>query len=1339
MLDNLKKALAAGDFDQFFLLFSQTDRQYCYELAELAKEAVNVAELKKDIAALKRIAKLNLDRWRNKEVFSNAIKSLITLGKLDAALSLVTFNDHVDHEEAWQMFIELLIECGEFPKARKVLINITNAYNRNSIISKCLNIINPEQIFEWLSWFEIYSTETYNDYHSSDYINKAVLIIKQYEPLNEISQEIRKWTDTDRKFKLLINLHVHFLLEENIESCQQIELIVPKNLLWLLTMRRAVDDEQYFEVFKEHGEYECREIVRLSLSRFIARNHKESDPDLLKKIDALISVREYSDDIDSIISILIYKQRIDLVLELILRKTSYRSGQYLAKIAENKLTISQVDKLIEMIESLTKKRDTIYYHLDEVRLKLLENNKLTHSQYPRIIKSIKQIEIKPNFSYRGTEEKILDLIPSDIINAERKERAAQQERARQERARSIVSEAKTNFTELSNVNKKHEKYNRLRSSIAELLKVEEFELAILLLEKIVPSVYRNDIAYNIIQQTLMLEQYHYAKTAASMLLNSEKSKKSLLKGINQCIANKYKTAFIALLSLDNLCHYGQPLLGFAIKILNDPGDQNCTEFFINSGIFNLELHTSASTNESVLRIRQLIAKRIYDQAKDLNALQKKMKRLKERGIKGLEEYLLVELLSEGRLEAGILLVNMFVQIETYDGRKVFPTHLRKILENHLEKLLPTAELMQSLSLLETEQCIMAVALLGKEKLLMTRASVAVLSEIPDQKLRDDTLIEFMLDDMMSENSSAKYYLATLCAELLSEKLAIIFKKIVEYTLNQQFDDVIRELVDNADNNSKFLYWILKQWVNAKSVSELLQIVHAFTKEKADVDTEQSQVFDHITHQDTKKDGESEKYYKFWDHYEILKNIDQILYRIINTAYRLWFNTLKKHQNYDSIILGITQLFKQHYPFINKFIDFLCDLHQLAKLLLDPKNHSLLLAVIQLIEKCEAEINDDSDYHPKLRILMPDLCHVLLEDNQLSMVETLLGFIDTQDYQSDSIIIGLVEKYLHAGNIQAVIELLGRPGNKTFLISGVVVKWIKKLIDRDKLSQAQLLIDTCCQNGSESDYIQIVESLLTKGYIDLPRCYIKQKIKLPGTVIRLRQQLQANYLSYIRTVIGQESFELLIAIHIKVSTLLRYLDKPNKYSEARRVQNEIVVEARSLLDKSFRTFYAQYYEANRLSFPIILNLNEDTVLDRLTHYFAKEIKNSDFILDHPKVFTLLQEIQGAVNPDFNWLYQLALMANMQKHEATLELNPTIDDTIVDMTSFLSVMLNGLTESMLRMFKPLLTSEQLGKLKFTSYIEINMTKQSASNLFMFSSSNSLPTEDGVHIASETLIPI
>ncbi len=1298
MLDDLKQAIDASDFDRFFGVLSQPHAKYDYEVFKQIEEAVKVAELQQNTKALKKIAKLKLDAWQGKTIFSAVIKSLITLGKTDIATSVVTYNEVIDKNEAWLALVTPLIENNKFSKAKKVLPNLCIDYHYKAIVTKCLDKIdverNPE---EWLNWFEIFLQDGCDFYNSSDYINKAIPIILDYTPFEEMCQRLGKWSDSTHKNTLLTRLCAQLVLNEKYEMSQQVEAVLPENLTWLKQARLAVDDEAHFNVF--HEQSGIREVRQKALEQFFERNMQEDNDKLLQKIEVLVGVDNYSGLESSIIKIVIDRRRIDLAFILIEKYKPYNSQDLIFAIAGNKaLTSAQIDTLLSAIEKPGARSWNNYdrVRFDRVRLELVTKQKLSKKQYRRVIKSLQRVEEAAVARiFDCTEKSIIELIPADIVDDERRGRQLLAERKQRETTQALMSAAETEFHKSVNIHRKHPQYHQLVRSIEQLLEIKNFEPAIKLIKKMVCSRYRDTLVRTVLKKTLALGQYQRSKEAAELFSKSEKNKGKIIGFIKQYIANNLKAAFKALLALEG---YRAKLLDCVVKILGATHIQNPTEFFIQHGVFALSSLTYCGTNDSdlILRIKQCVAQRIYDEAKTPKQLHQRVGRLKKRGIKGFEVPLLDVLLLDDKLDDAIQLANLPTENDGWE--------MTKRLKKHYKTMTATPVLMKSLAAIASphRQSVIAEVLLGKDKRPPVQSTIDLLAAIPCESLRDKKLVALIVEDMMGINSQPVQLVSPSAANHLSQKLKPLWQDIIECISTKHYGQAFNLLHKHCvDVDYNFKHWLLERWTDTEPVSAVFEMAvvplyERMVKVEHDRDVARKQ-------SDQEACVGSDSYEERWrTHYELI-NKHNLLDSFFAQSYNHWVKAVENTREYKVIVNGIIQLLKLSTSLITKANNLFSTLYDIASKVCDAGDYTYLLEVVRLIQQHEKAIvcdDVDDDYYDsydRLENRIPSLCYKLLQENQLPTVASLLAFLEEGSHQREQITIELANRYLKNNDFKSFRLLFNGLHKDTYTFRCPLVQWTLKLIEKNEIELAEHLVARL--NAGESSYVNIIEKLLEYGKIFIARGYIKDKIKTPSIKLRLKTQLQESYFKQLGTMLEESMLESFREIHLKAIKILRCLKDGENEVKANRLQNEVVVEAQSFLERAFRSFYVSHYGEikSRLYFPINLQLGKQTVTGRLTYIFSKILENPAFAKDHPKVFALLQEIELKKETEYAWLKQFVLSANTQKHERVLPLNPKVRE-------YLPAMLDGIVQILLLLFKPALSKDQVQELTFTHYCDV-----------------------------------
>lgn len=250
---------------------------------------------------------------------------------------------------------------------------------------------------------------------------------------------------------------------------------------------------------------------------------------------------------------------------------------------------------------------------------------------------------------------------------------------------------------------------------------------------------------------------------------------------------------------------------------------------------------------------------------------------------------------------------------------------------------------------------------------------------------------------------------------------------------------------------------------------------------------------------------------------------------------------------------------------------------------------------------------------------------------------------------------------------------------------------------------------------ESQFIEVIELLIVNRQLLSALKYINNKIQTPEIKLRLQDKLKKIYLVQLEECLGKDPVSHLLLAQQKLASFLQLIKYPEKQKIANQLQNEIITDLRSQLDKAFLAFYRSKYGEPPLKnkhlnvfFPVIHDLKNKTVKERLNDYFIK-LFQPHFAEYHIELFQYLEHIQPLSNPNYIWLKQLYKLANTEKHDHDLPLQPEITGIKIDMRKYLPRLIDGITELLLKLKYPRANLNYIQELQFNRFVPlVNLTE-------------------------------
>lgn len=915
----------------------------------------------------------------------------------------------------------------------------------------------------------------------------------------------------------------------------------------------------------------------------------------------------------------------------------------------------KLDTIINLLPLLNK------YTKTNIVLALLEH-KLRIPQYQAILQQLDSLEVpSQRYGYTSDEETILKKIPAQLIADEYKRRA-----------KTLIAESQEKFAKTNHIHSKHSQYQDIVNAISQLLRYKQHAIAFELCQKLVPSKIRDSYLMQFFHNALVSQNFTWASEIAK-LLSQKENQQALSQFLQHYQTPNYRKAFKVLIKFNHKVEFPNFLLLDCVdNILAEDDSIAAANFLMDNGIFNLS--ESYSDEDSSKIIKRSVVRLIIVRYKNDKAITKLATSLKQRNIKKFKFYLFEELLATNHFTTAIKLLNAWLE-ETHWGQKQLPYRLEKLKEKitkYIKELEPSIECLNSLALLEEKslQSTLIHELFRNMTEDLSIGKIQLIAAIPNENIKTDYLIKAIIF-CLEKNETA---LAKWALLYLPKDNQLIWSQILMFAEQDNIVDILNIILSEPVEEASLLRWTIERWFSGSTPSYLLRNLLNFCEWLSQLNSEEQKFFAK----------------------------QQIYQTLISQTFYQWHTQLLNAEAYLNFLAGIDLLL----PYSEKLkihIDFFSPLRGATKIMLEEQSYDEAFIALQLLIKYEKSF---SDY------FFNEIFAIVLKNNALEFADRLLTLIQSnQGYWLEETLIKLSEVYLAKANYKKVIDLL-KPQKEAYMIQEQVTDWIINLIKADKITAAISFIDALLPTANETYFIEIIELLIVKKQLTPTLKYLQDKIKIPGTKLRLQNKLKQAYLAKLKEWLGEDPVQHLLFAQQKLAKFIEWVKNPEKQKLANQLKNEIITDLRSQLDKAFLAFYRSKYgepplvRGNHLNvfFPVIPDLQNKSVKQRLNDYFQYMLLQPNFATQNPELFRYLEYIQPLGNNDYIWLKQLYDLANKDKHDTDLPLKPEIEGVQIDMLLYLPKLIDGITELLLKLNYPRISLEVIQNLQFSQFVPL-----------------------------------
>lgn len=893
-------------------------------------------------------------------------------------------------------------------------------------------------------------------------------------------------------------------------------------------------------------------------------------------------------------------------------------------------------------------------------MKILASDDLSESECQKLLIDLADLEL---LTPPADTQMITSMLPPEQIAAEIKQRRNR-----------LLEETEAQCTSIGQATLNSPHYQQITTTLSRLIDCGLYSSAYQICQKIAPAEYRDESVRRLL--TTLLTQTHttttdweLAQQIAALLFQPTEVERTqaFLKNFGRAYPVKdYRQALQALIQFapPNTPPYQHFFLDCARQVLEEKDRHSAAVFLAEQKIFNPATTDSAIHNLAIQTTDLLMETCSDDELITLCA------QMRKNGASELPNHFLSPLLARRRLTAALQL------LAGESDQEPWPEDWQRKIDDALAGFQPTIANLRALQWI-------------KDPTLQRRWSERLLTALPvttrfhEERLKLLTAIvhdglrdEHLITGIIAAINAQQIPLASKAVNNFTPTTQIVWRSIIEMIQHRQFETVLAFLWKNQTHNPALFAWTAQHYAQSQSPKQSDQLrAH----------------LDYHYHQYQSLSGEDEKIQLCNSHYAVFSQ-----------CFLQWQKHLLAQQKYPDLIRACQTYLARSNPQASSYFDRRNYLETLLFKLAEKQAYKHILAIVDILATSEEIFAAPFD----------QLLETLLQQDALQCVRAIQKYFPL-DYQ-DHWRIRLAQYYFHQNLDQAGLQEL-KAVSQEYRECGdfeqAAISAVKKLINQNKPDLAQSWCDELLNNARARAFEPIIKHSTRKGYLNLARAYLPKMAAIPTARAQLRQEIQHAYQhQHLKPLLGVENTGSLIRAHGKIIEYLGLSTQHNRRNEANALKNELIVECRSLLDKAFLAFCRQQSGAEPKGripsryFPVISELKAQTLDAQL----RQQLKNNgilDFPEQHPLVYDYLLQIQPVKNPEFQWLSDLSLLANQQKHDHNLPETPEINGRAIKMAEFLPRLLDGVCELLLKLSEPTLTAADLVELRFSVYFPMH----------------------------------
>lgn len=1309
--DRVKERLSNLDWPGFFAELPEILCQY--ERNHSLDEALKVAKFQKNAEQVKQLAKhvgATSTSTSTSSLVRSAVDWLLENKEEDAVLHLAVFGHEDYASSTWLSLAKYFFRDKRWSDIEKTLAHIDNNYEKRNFLNDCLRTVNPKEgLMRWLWCYEqqlladppkksAYGDQIQYPYCAGMSFGGALPVLLAYQPLAQICERLKSWTEPLSRVDMIEHFYLYALTQDQLTVCEQLNEILPSELLWMRDLKLIFEDEQYFELLEKVSRREFRESLReKALRQFFSRHAGLNDDELFEKIRAVVylpSEEGEEDCLDLIgMSVLVQacceKQCVDIALRIV-QLESRVDTNLLKTILAYPLTAGQCDQVIMLLVALWQEDQFCYYYSSRKDiLNLLAKQSLTDHQFREILPFIELDQP----AYWRQEEAVVSQIPAHLLEAEKQRRVQVKQAEEAEKSVSQASEMQKSlraFEKISKVSKKSRDYPALDRLIGYFSGRGELSTVLMLCNKMVKSGYRDDYLRQGISAAIRLDQFHLV--TPFLKLFCKKDKASVIRQVAQRMRGKnYKKTLKYLMSLDSVEDFYNEILFHVENILADH-NVAAIAFVLNQHVFKITFYYPHGKIREKLE-NVVLARLGQDMlaCETVDILREYLKHFSpDSSTKKVCRVLIKGLLEQDSLDFAMELANFCFDKNSGDHSYREDSGLENIFLTYFneKKVVLTAPFLATVSALTS----------SIRHRLIAQLWDTVRSKSMEEKLQLLEMMEgfyFKHEELMSmlanELRKERFVSARQVTACLPESEQLKWRGAIELAEAHQHHQLWGYLLAHRLNCQPLLDQAAQGMAAQQPADENLVQMLSLLDEINELESNRSQGYSSAlaTQQ------------------PVALSMRREIYRVL---YRCWSGQLAK--NSVRLFAGIKCLLSRPQPSYYGVISPIEKLVTVLDQMILQGQFDCILELVALIESQQQQAkpryhyhNDryDDDYVGVVDLVLK-IFPRLLEQGQAELAEQLLPYLESIPHRHKECVCKLAEHYFRSNAFIKAEEKLAQ--FESYDRMRTAQAWIVELIRAKNISQALVWLRQYFDDKPEHHYIAAIDAMIANNYLFEAKTLIKNFIATPSASLELTRKLRQGFLARLKKHIGDERAGVLLRLYQKTLHVLRLLKQDPTSEEASILKNEVLVELRSQLDKAFLAFYRQHYgnppRHVGVYFPVVPNLNEHTVQVQLESYFHRRIRQANFSIQHPDVFAFLLRIQPLHNPDYEWLAQLYRVRNTHAHDHDLPLQPVVDGAQLDMSIYLPQVVNGVLALLVQLSHPQLAQADVDVLKFSYFM-------------------------------------
>jgi hypothetical protein len=1235
--------------------------QDSYKRRELIRDAIQVAKYRKDILMLQQLASIDTADWDFETPLSEIFAALVQLDAHESAITL-----------AFQLNDEIL------PTATSWFYLATAFLNDNKLDLAHKAYLNLR------------------DRHHQETIATHALQ-KLQEP---VQWELwLKWFD--RYAQVVQTRHP---LENTVRTiistlAQQPDFLTVFSKLHALANTKGKDYllyKLYMHLFLNEQSEKAQALLPFfpETLHWLMIINSQFDPEKILEVITKLEAEDLKIILPRVIIKLITKYLVqnDKDLKAIILKTTENIKDHSSTILEITCNLllaeNRLDLVIELYPNFS------YTSKDQI-LKILSTKHLSSKQYAAILQNFSDFEFnKENNEYFPCATKLF------LASVPQPELAFEIQRRTEEALKEIESLLSIPPGRISRY---QPEFSVITSLIDKLLNFGKIRPALNLCNILVKSKARHSYAVDIFKVALQFQQYEEAKAAISLFFE-----KSLQTSLRSFLLLYKKGNFRR--ALKCLIPLGRQFIHLIHKcvdlILAEDNKSQAMQFLIDVGVADIYEYPdkdmdSKSPTPTIKRKIVYVWLREYSQPKQIRIL---IQKLSKPPFECLSHEFFSEFLSNRQFSIAIEILNQSIKSKKYIWDKEINSSFMETINDFLEKFYPTREFILAIHLLKSEAAQSELFDKISEKLTSSdnETDITLIKLYPAIEQRENYLLKATIEAIKIND----FPLARYAISGLPENSRRLWETIISHIHQKNYAAALNltmELEKVAQwHQENFLEWLFPFWLRTQSPVKLFQYL---TKLKKELDKNDPAKPISITD----------------PHYGDYR----LTIFIFKTVYSYWGELLSAAEDCDILFTGLNQLKFDGSSTLAFEVHHLTPLKIMFYELF--KNKKFLEA--------NRVVSEYYKHEPKGHFELYDYLKELLNAQQFSTTRQLIEIVAPYNFSwAKQATMELCAKYLEVGlptEVENILLDVKQDDNSCQQFSQLFLRLLEISLTENTWDLLQKFKRTI-YNPAE------VITRILKHHNEISNIlavnYLENATTTPSEKVRLMTMLSEHYLQHLENLIGTDRLQALLFVYKKLRHFLSLLAKGQDI-EAGQLKNDILVPLRHELDKAFIAFYRQHYgeppidsrNGKRITvyFPVVPELRGYSIEHQLAYYTTRFLKLPNLENDHPELFNYLAAIQPLNAPDgYLWLRQLYDLSNTEKHDHSLPLTPQHQGKDIEMRVFLPLILDGVTEIILKLACPNKSRKRLASLNFSRYVNSITHQRLQLTLFFSGTTKSLP---------------